>query len=100
MIMTITIPPEFYDKACAIMRAIDPDVGGCLSFGEFDPEKTSYTVDMPCSESCFELSNNPDLFHDFIKSDYEKRWAEMTVPTLDDVTTFCGYIEHTQLGNE
>jgi hypothetical protein len=94
MKIRITIPSEFYDKACIIMRAIDPDIGGYLSFGEFDIEKTTYTVDMPCSELCYELSNNADLLYEYIKKDYDSRWSEFASPTLSDVFEFCSYIEH------
>lgn len=31
--LTITIPADLYDIACAIARSLDPDVGGSSSFG-------------------------------------------------------------------
>jgi len=90
MMLTITIPAALYQSASAIMRALDPDVGGALSFGAFDPEAESYTTGMPCCESCLARAADPVALHEYVVANYATRWPDMAVPTLEDCEAFSG----------
>lgn len=46
--ITITVPAALYSVACAVARALDPDVGGAESFGPECEDATEYTTTTPC----------------------------------------------------
>ena len=92
MMLTITIPAALYHSASAIMRALDPDVGGALSFGAYDPEATSYTTGMPCCESCLARASDPAALHEYVVANYASRWPDLPTPTLAEVEAFCGCV--------
>lgn len=96
--LTITIPANLYQSACAIARSLDPDVGGAASFGPFlqgDPPMPpdTYTTSAPCgamfAQQALAMAANPAMLHAAVAADYAARWPGLTPPTLADCTAFC-----------
>lgn len=91
--LTITVPASLYDTACAIARALDPDVGGANSFGpQIDGAKT-YTTSTPCTPEFASqvplLLADPEALLALVAADYADRWPDLTAPTLDECNAFC-----------
>ena len=96
--LTLVIPANLYDIACAIGRALDPDVGGCESWGcklQGDPPAVPefYTMSTRCrpefkAQALF-LLQHPDSLFDVVSEDYARRWSDFTPPTLEDCEAFC-----------
>jgi hypothetical protein len=103
--ISITIPASLYDVGCAIARAMDPDVGGHLSYGprmrvdaegdEYQPE--SYTTSFPCTEEFAAqaryLLATPPALHAAVSADYGARWADLEPPNLEQCEAFCAGAE-------
>ena len=91
--LTITIPAALYDTACAIARALDPDVGGHLSYGPKLDDATEYTTSTPCTAAfkaqAMQLLALPDALHEVVSADYATRWPDLTPPTLAECEAFC-----------
>lgn len=96
--LSITIPAELYDIACAIGRSLDPDTGGAESFGpreQGDPPAVpaTYSTSTPCTEEFADqaaaMLADPALLHAVVSADYTARWADLTPPTLEDCEAFC-----------
>jgi hypothetical protein len=100
--LTLTIPANLYDIACAISRAMDVDLGGANSWGprtkyehesgiEITPD--SYTMTTPCTAEfkaqAVQLLQYPDALFDVVSADYATRWPDLTPPTLEDCEAFC-----------
>ena len=94
--LTFTIPAAAYDSASAIMRALDRDVGGHLSFGQrtrLDDEGNevvpdTYSTSMPCCEDCGARARDPVALHAYVVAQYAARWADLPVPTLEECEVF------------
>lgn len=99
--LRITVPASLYDVACAITRALDPDTGGCKSWGprirvdvdgnEVTP--SSYTTSTPCTPEfktqALQLLQLPEALHQVVSADYASRWPDLTPPTLAECQAFC-----------
>ena len=99
--ITITVPAALYNVACAVARALDPDVGGADSFGprlradddgvEYAPD--SYTTTTPCvpafAAQALAMASNPAMLHYAVTADYATRWPDLTPPTLAECEDFC-----------
>lgn len=98
--LTITIPAALYDTACAIARALDPDVGGHLSYGPKLDDATEYTTSTPCTPAfkaqALQLLALPEALHQVVSADYAARWADLTPPTLAECEAFCAVALITQ----
>lgn len=91
--LRIEVPAALYDVACAIARALDPDVGGHLSYGPRIEDATSYSTETPCTpefaEQAMQLLALPEALHAVVSADYAARWADLTPPTLEECEAFC-----------
>ena len=91
--ITITVPAALYSVACAVARALDPDVGGADSFGPEIDGATEYTTTTPCvpafAHQALALASNPAMLHYAVTADYAARWPELTPPTLAECEAFC-----------
>lgn len=99
--LTITVPAALYDVACAIARALDPDVGWAESFGprthtaddgaEYTPD--SYTTTTPCrpefAAQALAMASNPAMLHYVVSARLATDWPELTAPTLAECQAFC-----------
>lgn len=94
--LTLTIPASLYEVACAIGRALDPDIGGDKSFGQQDPEATTYTTSTPCTADFYEkaqyMLSHPEALHQRCLDDYAARWPELVLPTLEECEAFCAQV--------
>lgn len=100
--LSITIPAELYDIACAIGRSLDPDTGGAQSFGpreQGDPPAVPefYSTETPCTEAFADqaavMLSDPAMLHAVVSADYAARWADLTPPTLEECEAFCAFAE-------
>lgn len=91
--LTITVPAALYSVACAIARALDPDVGGADSFGPLIDGATEYTTTTPCrpefAQQALAMASNPAMLHYAVSADYAARWPGLTPPTLAECHAFC-----------
>lgn len=91
--LTITVPAALYSVACAIARALDPDVGGAESFGPEREDATEYTTTTPCvpafAQQALAMVANPAMLHYAVATDYAARWPDLTPPTLAECEAFC-----------
>jgi hypothetical protein len=99
--ITVTVPAALYSVACAVARALDPDVGGAESFGprlrtdydgvEYAPD--GYTTTTPCvpafAQQALAIASNPAMLHYAVTADYAARWPDLTPPTLAECEAFC-----------
>lgn len=94
---TCSIPVGMVQIANVIWRALDPDIGGGVSFdflravdqdgNEFAVTSALCTPDF-AGQSEF-LMANPEALFGVVSSDYAVRWGGMPPPTLEEVTSFC-----------
>ena len=91
--ITITVPAALYSVACAVARALDPDVGGADSFGPEREDATEYTTTTPCvpafAAQALAMASNPAMLHYAVTADYAASWPDLTPPTLADYKAFC-----------
>lgn len=91
--LTITVPPALYSVACAVARALDPDVGGAESFGPERDDATEYTTTTPCvpafAAQAMAMASNPAMLHYAVSADYAARCPDLTPPTLAECEAFC-----------
>jgi hypothetical protein len=91
--ITITVPAALYSVACAVARALDPDVGGADSFGPEREDATEYTTTTPCvpafAAQALAMVSNPAMLHYAVAADYATRWHDLTPPTLAECEAFC-----------
>lgn len=84
------------DKANAIARSMDPDVGGAESFSSVratDANAAEFVIcDVWVREHFATQANamlhNAALLHGACAADYESRWPDLTAPTLAECTQF------------
>lgn len=92
--LTITVPAELYDTACAIARALDSDVGGANSFGPQVEGATEYTTSTPCTaefkQQAIQMLADPAVLCHVVSQDYAARWGDLVPPTLAECVVFCG----------
>lgn len=98
--LKLTIPASLYDVACAISRALDPDVGGAESWGPRNPvdhegsptTPTEYSTETPCTEAFYTQAHamlaDAALLHAAVSADYAARWPDLTAPTLAECQAF------------
>lgn len=98
--LAITVPAALYDTACAVARALDPDVGGANSFGprhrldeEGNPTQPShYSTETPCTTAfatqAKTLMAAPQMLHAVVLADYATRWPDIAPPSLADMQAF------------
>lgn len=71
------VPAAEVPQASKIFQALDPDVGGILSFGPPDKKGMCY-ASMPCTEEDAlrfdKMMAEPAELEAYIEADYEKRW--------------------------
>ncbi len=92
--ITITVPATLYSVACAVARALDPDVGGADSFGPEREDATEYTTyATPCvpafAQQALAMASNPAMLHYAVTADYANRWPDLIPPTLTECEAFC-----------
>lgn len=96
--LRIEVPAALYDTACAIARALDPDVAGHLSYGpreQGDPPAIpeTYSTETPCTpafaEQAIAMMAAPEMLHAVVSADYAARWADLIPPTLEECELFC-----------
>lgn len=96
--LRIEVPAALYDTACALARALDPDVAGHLSYGpreQGDPPAIpeTYSTETPCTPAfaaqATAMLSNPAMLHAVVSADYAARWADLTPPTLAECEAFC-----------
>ena len=91
--LTITVPADLYDTACAIARALDVDVGGANSWGPQVEGATEYTTSTPCTsefkQQALAMLADPFLLHDAVEADYDARWPDLVPPSFDECDAFC-----------
>jgi hypothetical protein len=98
-LIEIKINKKDYDSMSLVMKSLDCDLGGELSFGpkfiedengqSVQPE--TYSTSMMCSEECFQLLSDADLLYDYVLEDYLNRWEHLIAPSRDDVELFIEY---------
>ena len=102
--ITITVPAALYSVACAVARALDPDVGGAESFGPEHEDATEYTTTTPCvpafAAQALAMAANPAMLHYAVSADYAARWPDLTPPTLAECAAFCACAVITVAGTE
>lgn len=95
MSLTLFLPAALADTGNAIMRSLDPDVGGDKTFGL--PNYTQSGVDyvatsipdvMPLAPNAAWWLADPSELQAFVEADYLVRWPNNRAPTQAEVTTF------------
>ncbi len=95
---TCAVPAALQVLANSIWRALDPDVGGAVSFDTLrasDADGAEYSLTsalctMAFAEQAPYLVANPQALHAVVAQDYAQRWEGIEPPSLADVESFCG----------
>mgnify|MGYP000941397669 CR=1 FL=1 len=94
---TCAVPIALRALANAIWRALDPDVGGAVSFDTLravDPAGAEYVLTSALCTTDFAaqapyLIATPAALHRVVAGDYATRWPDLPPPTAIEVETFC-----------
>lgn len=94
---TCAVPGQLRDLAGAIWRALDPDIGGNLSFDTLratDPADAEYALTSSLCTTDFAASApyliaTPAALHQVVGADYAARWPDLVPPSPEDVAEFC-----------
>lgn len=95
---TCAVPAALQVLANTIWRALDPDVGGAVSFDTLravDPAGAEYVLTSALCTTDFAaqapyLIATPAALHGVVAQDYAQRWEGIEPPSLADVEAFCG----------
>lgn len=94
--LTLIVPESCLTAAKMASKAFDPDVGGEDAFQIIEADgRYSYTVDASneYAEAFAAFKVFPELLLQSIQLDFETRFPDATVPTLEEVTAFCDAVE-------
>lgn len=94
---TCAVPGQLRDLAGAIWRALDPDIGGNLSFDTLratDASGAEYVLTSALCTTAFAASApyliaTPAALHQVVAADYANRWPDLVPPSPEDVAEFC-----------
>ena len=94
---TCAVPGQLRDLAGAIWRALDPDIGGNLSFDTLratDASGAEYVLTSALCTTAFAASApyliaTPAALHQVVAADYATRWPDLVPPSPEDVAEFC-----------
>jgi hypothetical protein len=77
------------DICAKIGKAFDPDTGGDKSFYEVEDHLETEFYAIPLFADQLQLLIiNPEALYQYCIDDYDKRWADLIPPTLEECTDF------------